>query len=302
MADSFDLNFFALRRLNPFSGVEQVIEINGGRARSSNGCVWQLELQSRAPAEWGSLNQHDQPRLQWYLQALWSEQDGQVDIPRQVLPGASQSRPVCEALIEQIRILTPTLPFQLRDQQECWLLDSEEEKPLVLLHSTLSRGTVQTLPRQARWLCVDPATESRSLPAFPQAKRLEAMVARRAGIHPKIRWVIWNNDRSRVHSQDGEDLPVQDFPQSGILQDGNDTWDSELVSTYLAWIAPALLTLPYLTDTQRAWLETRLIHQSASIEYHWHLYPKILDQTQINAARVASRLQSAAIRQSTSKE
>ncbi|MCB1872686.1 MAG: hypothetical protein KDI49_11925, partial [Gammaproteobacteria bacterium] len=63
-----------------------------------------------------------------------------------------------------------------------------------------------------------------------------------------------------------------------------------LVQRYIDWIAPSLLTLPILTDSRRARLESRLGQQARSIEYHWRLYPKVLDENKITAARVQARL------------
>ena len=35
---------YAIRRVNPFLGVLQVIETEGGRASSANGVVWDIEV------------------------------------------------------------------------------------------------------------------------------------------------------------------------------------------------------------------------------------------------------------------
>ena len=55
---------------------------------------------------------------------------------------------------------------------------------------------------------------------------------------------------------------------------------------YIDWAAPAFLTLPYLDDAQRTRLESSLSDQALSIEYHWRLYPKILDKNKLIEARV----------------
>jgi len=51
-----DIRCFAVRRLNPFVGVLQVIETPESRATTSNGVVWHIELQALREASWGSLN------------------------------------------------------------------------------------------------------------------------------------------------------------------------------------------------------------------------------------------------------
>ena len=50
-----ELLCYALRRLNPFLGVVQVVETPSGRASSSNGLVWDVQILTEGPADWGSL-------------------------------------------------------------------------------------------------------------------------------------------------------------------------------------------------------------------------------------------------------
>jgi hypothetical protein len=63
------------------------------------------------------------------------------------------------------------------------------------------------------------------------------------------------------------------------------------VQRYIDWTAPALLTLPYLSDAQRNRLESRLSGQAVSVEYHWRLYSKVLDSNSLTAARVQASLE-----------
>jgi len=51
-----------------------------------------------------------------------------------------------------------------------------------------------------------------------------------------------------------------------------------------------LLTLQHLNDTVRAELESQLSTQPVSIEHHWRLYPKVLDQQKLNACRIQAQL------------
>ena len=45
---------YAIRRVNPFLGVLQVIETEGGRVVSANGVVWDIEvLAKRSSGGWG---------------------------------------------------------------------------------------------------------------------------------------------------------------------------------------------------------------------------------------------------------
>jgi hypothetical protein len=70
-----------------------------------------------------------------------------------------------------------------------------------------------------------------------------------------------------------------------------DAENQQRVQRYIDWAAPALLTLPYLNDSQRTRLESSLSDQAVSIEYHWRLYPKVLDKNKLIASRVKAGLQ-----------
>ena len=81
------------------------------------------------------------------------------------------------------------------------------------------------------------------------------------------------------------------FSAFGIREDWPDAEDQKRVQRYIDWAAPALLTLPYLNDSQRTRLESSLSDQAVSIEYHWRLYPKVLDKDKLIATRVKAGLQ-----------
>ena len=68
---------------------------------------------------------------------------------------------------------------------------------------------------------------------------------------------------------------------------------SSLVSDYIAWTAPSLLTLQNLGEIELDRLESHLNVQAISIEHHWKLYPETLDEKKLTAARVQCRLQKA---------
>ena len=63
---------YAIRRVNPLLGVLQVIETAGGRAVSSNGVVWDIEIRAERATGWGSLNQN-KTQVAYYRYGLWSK-------------------------------------------------------------------------------------------------------------------------------------------------------------------------------------------------------------------------------------
>ena len=77
---------YALRRLNPFLGVIQVIETSCGRASSSNGLVWDIQILSQSPADWGSLGSGDRGKA-WYRREMI-----EVFVPRMATLAAERMR------------------------------------------------------------------------------------------------------------------------------------------------------------------------------------------------------------------
>jgi hypothetical protein len=115
---------YALRLLNPFLGVVQVVETPSGRASSSNGLVWDVQLLTEGPADWGSLGSGTRGKAS-YRYGLWSEREGLVSRPLAAQNKDRQLRTESEHLIEQISMNLNRLPFALTDRRELWLLDAE---------------------------------------------------------------------------------------------------------------------------------------------------------------------------------
>jgi hypothetical protein len=72
---------YAIRRVNPFLGVLQVMETEAGRrAVSANGLVWEIEPRTSVSDGWGSLNRHRHRRV-CYRDGAWSATEGLVERP-----------------------------------------------------------------------------------------------------------------------------------------------------------------------------------------------------------------------------
>ena len=105
---------YAIRRVNPFRGVMQVIEAEEGRALSCNGLVWEILVratQGNTPDIPGDHN----TRNKFYRFGMWSLDDGLMK--RSSSPAADQdyfelmSR--CETLIDYVQDRYDQLPFEL---------------------------------------------------------------------------------------------------------------------------------------------------------------------------------------------
>jgi hypothetical protein len=281
---------YAIRRVNPFLGVLQVIETEGGRAISANGVVWDIEVHAkRSSGGWGSLNRNDKGKA-YYRYGLWSLQDGLVSRP---LAPHLESDPLthkCHELISCIRERLEQLPFALADSDELWLLDSKNKQPLALLASA-TPGSKRPSPEPKYWSACIGANGVPSQRRFPATRQLEALVKQRAGFNLRKHWVRRHKDGSGTIENNGKQLNAADFPAFLLTEDWLDADQTELVSDYIAWISPCLLTLQTLGRHQRERLERSLNIQAVSIEHHRHLYPDILDEKAVNAARVQCRIQ-----------
>jgi len=281
---------YALRRLNPFLGVVEIVETTSGRASSSNGLVWDIQILSQSPADWGSLGSGDRGKA-WYRCGLWSEQEGLVHRPLTAQSKDRQLERNSEFLIEQVRTNLDQLPFALADRRELWLLDAEQQEPLALLHADPPDANPPR-PEPRYWSGCLGQQGVAGQRRFPDIAELESQVKTRAGFNINRAWVTWNAERTAITSGDKRLMQATGFSPFGIREDWPDSEDQERVRRYIDWAAPAFLTLPYFNDAQRARLESSLCDQAVSIEYHWRLYPKVLDENKLTAARVQAELQS----------
>jgi hypothetical protein len=282
---------YAIRRVNPFLGVMQVIVAEEGRALSCNGVVWEILVRATQGNTLGSLG-GDNNKKTYYRFGLWSMDEGLMK--RSNSPAADQDyfelASKCETLIEYVRDHHHQLPFDLEDNLELWLFDTDNQRPLALL-SSLTPGASLPSPEPRYWSsCIGPSG-SPGQRGFPQARDLETQVSQRAGFNIKKYWIKRLPGGDGVLENTGSFIPADQFPV--LLLDDNWLNDEEQqrAREYIKWISPSLLTLQHLDKDTRTRLENNLNVQAISIEHHWHLYPEIINQKLLKAARVQSRIE-----------
>ena len=284
---------YAFRRVNPFLGVMQVIETEGGRAHSTNGIVWDIEVIAEQPDNWGSLNK-GQNNIAYYRYGLWSLQDGLVSRP---LAPHLENDPLseqCNLLIGSIKQRLCELPFKLKDTEELWLFDEKNDKPLALLSSVLP-GKQRPSPEPKYWVSHIGAEGVPSQYKFPQAKQLVEQLKKAAGFNVRKYWINRREDGSGVVELTNQIITAEDFPVYLVSEKWINAEHAKRADDYINWVAPSLLTLQNLTAQQRLRLEKNLSHQAISIEHHQLLYPEVIDRKCINAALVQCKLQKASL-------
>ncbi len=279
---------YAVRRVNPFLGVLQVIETCGGRAISANGVVWDIEVRAQRGSGWGSLNRNNK-QAAYYRYGLWSLEDGLVSRP---LAPHLENDPLthqCNSLIDCIRERLHKLPFKLEDNRELWLFDSDDRQPLALL-AAITADSARPAPEPKYWSSCIGATGVPSQHRFPASGELESLVQQRAGFNIRKHWVIRQDDNSGIIESSGTHIDADALPTFLLSEDWPEADQAKLVRDYLEWISPCLLTLQHLSSNERAHMEKNLNKQAISVEHHRQLYPAIIDKKHLIVARVQCRL------------
>lgn len=282
---------YAVRRVNPFLGVMQIVESEHGRALSCNGVVWEILVRAWQGKSWGSLNRNSKQKT-YYRFGLWSLDEGLVK--RANSPSSEQDyyelASKCDALIEFIRERHHKLPFELIDNRELWLFDSNDQQPLALL-ATVTAGHALPSPEPKYWSSCIGANGVPSQRRFPAAREIEEQVKQRAGFNLNKHWITRQHDGSGIIEANHRHIAAEDFPILLLSENWPDPEQGKLVREYLEWITPCLLTLQHLDTDTRARMEKNLNVQAVSVEHHWHLYPEVLDDKTLKAARVQSRIE-----------
>ena len=282
---------YAVRRVNPFRGVMQIIEAEQGRALSCNGIVWEILVRAMQGNTTDSNNGGNNKKT-YYRFGMWSMDHGLMK--RSNSPVADQDYfelvSQCETLVEYVQEHLHQIPFGLEDNLELWLFDKDNQHPLALL-SSLSPGASVASPEPEHWLACIGANGSPSQRPFPHARELETQVSERAGFNSNKYWIKRLAGGGGILENSGRSIPADQFPI--LLMD--ESWENEeeqhRVCEYIKWIAPSLLTLQHLDKDTRERLENNLHVQAISIEHHRHLYPAVIDQKLLKAARVQSQIE-----------
>jgi hypothetical protein len=282
---------YAIRRVNPFLGVLQVIDGRGGRALSANGVVWEIEIRAQRQSGWGSLNRNSGD-VAYYRYGQWSQDEGLVTRPLASQLDSEFFTQQCNLLIDRIRERLGQLPFKLTDTLELWLFDQDGQTPLALLASANPGGTLpSTEPRH--WSSGTGANGLPSQRRYPAASQLETMIRQRAGFNIAKRWINRQHDGSGIIKASNSRLQADEIPTFLLSEDWPEMEQATLASDFIEWTAPSLLTLQNLTTTERTRLENSLNIQAESVEHHWHLYPEVINENRVTAARVQCRLHKA---------
>lgn len=301
---------FAIRRINPFLGVAQVLDIGIGRAISVDGVSWQIQIRAKPPA---SKRRHDgsSPVHRKYFRfGHWTAAAGLVRIPVNPELDIRQMLSQCETLLELLGTCAENVPFSLEDNIELWLLD-QDRLPLALVASVVRKDLAKNVT-VGKWWATPPAEEGFHSPAleargYPNmtgagnrghAAHMEQQVMNAASGHVWFirsadgggRLLCDDNDCTDINSDRSPDY-FPDFPLRNRWESDDNT---AVVDDWVQWLAPRLLTLQSLDDPTRSSLEHAARANAALIDGQFRLYPRVINNELLESARVESRLRRSA--------
>jgi hypothetical protein len=281
----------ALRRVNPFRGVLQLVSTPQAQAVSSDGRRWELQVRAQRPADlWGG--QGTRPTSGLFRFGLWSADQGLEGVPVNPILNNTAIIPAAEQLLGILQRVHRQTPFPEMDRLECWLLDADS-RPLALIATALPESEQPREPAPAGpWLA--------TLPDLPgalsgYARGLEERIAQAAGAPPRSGWLRRESDGSGLAlapRQSPGPLPPEAFPEV-LFRDPAPSTTAE-AEAFLSWLAPRLLTLAGLSDASRSRLEQLGRRHALALAALWRLYPKIVHPELINSARVEADIRLAA--------
>jgi hypothetical protein len=293
--------YFAVRRLEPFRGTLQLVEVHEARALSADGRQWQVELLTvnahRQPV-WGNIGPSSLER-RFFTYGVWQEGAEVLRVPVNPVLGDQSGHPSLAPLLAALQSMPP-LPFALADTLELWLLDGAAGLPLALVRSLTAR-TAPPLPRAPVWQGApwnDTSFVSPTLVAAGQQgshrERLAELVQASAGQPARAQWFQRDADGAGL-GLDGyrlapehrdRRLGAEAFPELLLREQWPVGEDAALVADFLDWLAPALLTLPRISRASRGRLERAAARRAAVLYRYRRLLPEVVEPTVITPALV----------------
>ncbi len=278
--------YYGVRRLGPYLGVIQVIDVGEACAYSTNGRSWRIRQQTASG------------RFRW-------------GVPQRPVAGDDPVRNCNAAQLVEALENHPPVPFPLRDRFELWLLEHDTRLPLALL-ATRYRESEMAEVRDPHWHAfpttatdfVSVTLERKTPPgSYRRSHRdqLESLVNMASRPLPAAQWFERRADGSGegreglrlAQGEPGRVLGKGDFPELLVSEAWDDEVSHGLIADYHDWCAASLLAHQNLRQTTRARLERAACRRPAGLLDSYPLIPEILDDEAMRVALVSARLMDA---------
>jgi len=276
-------SLYSKRVLLPFVGVVQIADLGWARALSLNGIHWTVRYRHHENGKTQKGRFNYDPRVNIALMLTIEHEQMKC---RQIRTDLDPNTVVADAQRVFDVIQEADIPFAASDTYEYWLLDSEDDSPLALLHSCIDQSEFANFLPPPVWQAItaaelevaDPQIREDGFYQPPVNYRFQEVVEKRAGNHPRGAWF----NRARMKDYD--------YPSCLIKENWDDAEDQRLCDLYLQRLAPRLLMLNGLPNSVRERLEISACQHAHDVESFYHLYPDVVNEELLTKARVEARL------------
>jgi hypothetical protein len=277
---------YSKKLLMPFVGVIQVAELGRARALSGDGENWAIQYTLSEDTHRRTSKHVDDPSSHYSLVATIEQ--GRLE-PHAVHPflDPEDVRTAIHRLYDAVA--DSRVPFAAADRYEYWLLDRTDGRPLALLQSTVDEEDTALPPPHPVWLAMPAAQLDVQAPepaqdtyVPPVNYRLQKLIEERAGTKPRAAWF------------ERPDPATDDFPPCLIREDWQNEAKQQLCDRYIRRLAPRLLMMHGLSEPVRQRLERAARPYVFDVERFYPLYPEVVDNGLLTAARVEARVRRAA--------
>ena len=294
---------YAQRLLNPFRGVMNIIEYQGAEAVSTDGLHWDIYVRDTTLV--ADLANSHKVQTSDIRYGSWSPTQG---LKRGALYPSDDFKQleILGALVyEYVLDHHEEVPFVLRDHYELLLLD-DKDQPLALINSAMSEEDIEldcAIDWRAGRECRKTfATELFDRPAqdaevSSAGDYLTRLINAGSSPRPRAQWFLRSDDGGHglegigiADALIGRRLPRQVFAELLVRLPDKSAPQQALLDAYHDWQAPCLLLLQHLDKGQRRYYGQRATRRALAVDKHYRLYPEILDQEAIKAARVEALL------------
>lgn len=301
------MNFrcYSQRLLNPFRGAMNIIEFEAAEAVTLDGIHWDIYVRDAELVK--DLPNSHKVQTSDIRYGKWSKENG---LKRGAIYPSNdfklleaQGAIVYEYLLKHHQ----DIPFPFADIYELWLLDSSG-MPLALLNSCIDEQDI-VLDYIPDWCaCYEcqntffstavTLVTNESSKTLSAGEYLAHYINQLAGNKIVAQWFKRHADGSG-HACGGvnlkesfvtRQLEASAFSPFFINDELHDKAHRRLIKDFIDWQAPCLLLLQNLDEEQRKYFEIQAKKRALEVEKQHRFYPDIIDQSQINAARVEAKL------------
>ncbi|MEE8388632.1 MAG: hypothetical protein V3R65_08655 [Acidiferrobacterales bacterium] len=298
-----DVQCYAHRLLNPFRGSVNYIRFKSAEAVTLDGVTWDIYVANEALRK--GLDTNKRVMTSDVRYGKWSAEHGLKRGPICPSDDFQYLENMGAVVYESLLDLREKIPFPFTDRLELWLLDPDD-RPLALIHSVSDEQDIE--PDIAiDWRAGNACRKSFNSDAMKEIDQgnndlcsgeyLTNYINQCAGRSPYAQWIRRRNDGSGEALEldnrsglSGRCLTANELPALMLDCENHDAAHQKLIHDFFTWQAPWLLSLQSLDDEERAHFEVCARSRAGVVEQQHRLYPRIIDKTAIQTARVEAML------------